>query len=80
MREPSAGCAFPLALPAAGWRPQAERPQRLALSHQLPTSERTELVGVAHEAQRLAVAVGLRHAKVAVDVLLRQGRSGAAKG
>jgi hypothetical protein len=31
-----------------------------------------KLVGVVHEAQRLAVAVGLRHAEVAVDVLLRR--------
>ena len=29
-----------------------------------------KVVRMAHEAQRLAVAVGLRHAKVAVDVLL----------
>ena len=29
-----------------------------------------ELVGVAHEAQCLAVAVGLRHAEVSVDILL----------
>ena len=29
-----------------------------------------KVVGVFHKAQRLAVAVGLRHAKVAVDVLL----------
>jgi len=29
-----------------------------------------ELVGVAHEAKRFAVAIGLGHAEVAVDVLL----------
>ena len=33
---------------------------------------KAELVSVAHEAQRLAVAVGLWHAEVAVNVLLQQ--------